>query len=329
MVTFFNNDELVDFDSNAKHIQRLLDSGVTGLVVHGSNGEATHLTHEERSEVIRHARRTIREQGKEATIIAGCSANSVRETLMYIDEATQAGAQYALVLPPNYWSATMTKDVIASFYTEVSTHLLPVLFRPFSLTASLLKVASRSTLPIIIYNFPGVTSGIDIDSDLVLKLASSSPNIVGVKLTCGNVGKLQRITAALSPMRFSAFAGKADFLLPGLVAGSNGVISALANIVPRLHLHVLQLYEAGKLQEARQIQNRLSRADADLQKLGISGVKAASSIYFGYGSAKPRSPLPMASEQGFTASIRESMQGVVDLERQLASGATRLRDSKL
>lgn len=118
-VTFFNEDETVDFESLTCHVKRLVDSGVTGFVVHGSNGEATHLSHEERSQIICHVRTTARNFNAELVIIAGCSANSVRETLEYIGEAQIAGADYALVLPPNYWSAAMSKSVLKSFYVEV------------------------------------------------------------------------------------------------------------------------------------------------------------------------------------------------------------------
>lgn len=124
-----------------------------------------------------------------------------------------------------------------------------------------LQVASKSSLPIVIYNFPGVTANIDLDSDLITELAKSCPQIVGVKLTCGNLGKLQRLSASLPASKFSPFAGKADFLLPALVTGSIGVISALANIVPKVHVQVIRLYRMGELQKAQEIQAKLSVAD--------------------------------------------------------------------
>jgi hypothetical protein len=119
IVTFFNEDETIDYASIAKHVRRLLASGVTGLVIHGSNGEATHLSHDERSEVIRQVQTVAKQLQAEPVIIAGCSANSVRETLQLVGGAYKAGADYALILPPNYWSAAMSKPVIKSFYVEV------------------------------------------------------------------------------------------------------------------------------------------------------------------------------------------------------------------
>ena len=170
----------------------------------------------------------------------------------------------------------------------------------------------------IIYNFPGVTAGIDLDSDLINDLAKTCKNIVGVKLTCGNVGKLQRISAANPATQFSPFAGKADFLLPALVAGSNGVISALANVVPRVHGEVLRLYSEGNIRAARDLQNKLSEADWELSKLGISGVKAVTTWFFGYGSARARSPLSTTSVSDITPNARRTLQEVVSVEKGLA-----------
>ncbi|KAJ5433673.1 uncharacterized protein N7458_012829 [Penicillium daleae] len=298
VVTFFNDDESIDLDSIAQHVRRLLTSGVSGLVIHGSNGEATHLSHEERFEVIRQVQVTAKQVNVKPVIIAGCSANSVRETLQFIAEAHKAGADYALVLPPNYWSAAMSKPVIKSFYVEV---------------------AEKSPLPIIIYNFPGVTANIDLDSDLIIDLARQCPNIVGAKLTCGNLGKLQRLSATLSASGFSPFAGKADFLLPGLVVGSRGVISALANLVPKVHVEVIRLYNGGEIQKAQRIQALLSLADWQLLKMGVSGVKAANVKWFGYGSPSARKPLPSVEIATMHADISSALQAVIDLEVQLPS----------
>ncbi|KAG7132532.1 putative 4-hydroxy-2-oxoglutarate aldolase like protein [Verticillium longisporum] len=294
-VTFFAEDESIDFAATEQHLARLLDAGVTGLVIHGSNGEATHLLPEEKVEVIQAARRLITEKGPKATIMAGCSANSVRETVQALRAAHAAGADHALVLPPNYWAAAMTKPVLKSYF---------------------LDVAAQSPLPIVLYNFPGVRSGIDLDSDMIGELAREAPQIVGVKLTCGNIGKLQRLSAEFDAARFAPLVGKGDFLLPGLVVGGQGAISALANVVPKLHIELVRLYQAGELAKAQEIQKLLSVADWALQKGGISGVKAAVGKWYGYGNPRARAPLPTVSDAVFAAGV-DAIQKVVDLENEL------------
>ena len=121
VVTFFDDKEAIDFDSISQHVRRLCSSGVAGLVVHGSNGEATHLLPEERTAIIRHIRGIISETGSKTSIIAGCSANSVHQTVQYTEDAKAAGADFALVLPPSYWAAAMGKPVLRSFFLDVRT----------------------------------------------------------------------------------------------------------------------------------------------------------------------------------------------------------------
>ena len=179
------------------------------------------------------------------------------------------------------------------------------------------QVADNSVLPILIYNFPGVTSGIDISSDSVIRLAKKHPGkIVGVKLTCGNVGKLQRIGSALPVNTFSAFGGKSDFFLPALVAGSNGVIAALANVVPKTHVRLLQLYQDGDLKAAIELQSKLSHADWALSKVGVAGVKAIVSHFFSYGSGRGRKPLGLATVSALADDVVTPIKEVIVLEMQ-------------
>lgn len=95
------------------------------------------------------------------------------------------------------------------------------------------------------YNFPGVSSGIDMDSDLVVDVVKTAPNICGIKLTCANVGKLTRIMAEITgsgflekyprkhaELSFTAIDGFIDFLLPSVSVGAGGAISGLPNVAP-------------------------------------------------------------------------------------------------
>ncbi|KAI5460703.1 dihydrodipicolinate synthetase family protein [Mariannaea sp. PMI_226] len=298
LVTFFNEDESIDLESIKAHIERMAQGGVAGLVIQGSNGEAPHLSHDERQEIVRETRSHLDSLGySQVKLIVGCGAPSVRETLQYISEAKVSGADFALALPPAYWSAAMTPAVIESFFSEV---------------------AEKSTLPLLIYNFPGVASGIDISSDLIIQLAKKHPGkIVGVKLTCGNLGKLHRVASALPKETFTPFGGKSDFFLTALVAGSNGVIAALANVAPKLHVQLLQLYEAGKLREAISLQNKLSHADWVLSKQGVAGVKAVVSHYFGYGTGRGRRPLGHASVSALSGDAIHLIEEIVSLEKVL------------
>jgi 4-hydroxy-2-oxoglutarate aldolase len=154
----------------------------------------------------------------------------------------------------------------------------------------------------MIYNFPVVTAGIDLDSDAIAALAQH-PNIVGTKLSCGQIGthsqlayrrqahectgKLQRLTSTFPPAEFAVFAGRSDFFFTSLLCGSAGVIGALVNVLPKLHGRLLKLHQEGDFAGAMALQAKLGHADWAMQKLGgISGVKAVVSKNFGYGGER-------------------------------------------
>lgn len=85
----------------------------------------------------------------------------------------------------------------------------------------------------MLYNFPGVAAGLDINSEMLSRLGQH-PNIVGVKLTCGGIAKVARVRAEFDPEQFTALAGQSDWLLPALAVGATGVITGLANLYPKV-----------------------------------------------------------------------------------------------
>ncbi|PKS06298.1 hypothetical protein jhhlp_007046 [Lomentospora prolificans] len=292
-LAFFNpNTEDVDSATLERHLIRLVNAGVAGIVVHGSNGEAVHLSHAERSAMIRVARDAILHEGSEARIplIAGCGAHSTREALQLCVDAAKAGASHALVLPPSYYNSLLSDDkVIQHFY----------------------DVADRSPIPLLVYNFPAAASGRDLSSDVILSIAKH-PNVVGVKLTCGNTGKLARI-AADAPDGFFVSGGSADFILQGQVVGAHGTISGLANIAPRCCVRIMQLFEQGRLREARELQAVVAKADWVAIQTGFVGVKAAMVHFSQYGGV-PRKPCVEPTEEGMKH-ISSGFQEIVNLER--------------
>lgn len=316
VVAFFNEDETLDLTALRAHVERLAQAGVAGLVIQGSNGEAPHLLHSERQEVIGVASNVLKEHGREgAVLIAGCGAQSTRETIQLCNEAKESGADYALVLSPSYWSELSYIRVEVIKLTTVA--LTAGAMQKPTISTFFTDVATESSIPILLYNFPAVTSGIDLDSDAIATLATD-PNIVGCKLTCGNVGKLHRIAhdeRIIQP--FAVFAGKSDFFLHGLVAGSTGVIAAAANLVPKVHVKLLEHYDAGRLQEAQELQTKLSAADWQLVQLGVAGLKAALQKYYQYGGGRSRRPLGLVVDSKFEGRPDAILRELVNIENGL------------
>ncbi|ROT37174.1 dihydrodipicolinate synthase [Sodiomyces alkalinus F11] len=289
-LSFFTEADEIDTTTLERHLIRLIHAGVTGIVVHGSNGEVAHLTREERSAITRCAADTIHQEGGhdvKMPLIAGCGAQSTRETLQLCRDAAKSGASHALMLPPSYYGGLLDDDKIVQYFYDV---------------------ADESPLPLLVYNFPGAAAGRDLSSDAVVRIAQH-PNVVGVKLTCGNTGKLARVVEDV-PEGFFVAGGSADFILQGQVVGAHGTISGLANIAPRACVRIMELFRLGRLQEARRLQAIVAKGDWVAIKTGFVGVKAAMGHFEQYGG-EPRKPCVRPSDE----ELKRIADGLTDLYR--------------
>jgi len=319
--TFFLPDtEDLDISSFEAHVVRIAQAGV-GPVIAGSMGEAIHLSRAERVVLIQTARKALNNAGLHSTpIIAGTGGGSTRETLELTKEAAAAGADYVLVIASGYFAGALAGDreALKAFFVEVS---------------------EKSPVPVMIYNFPGASGGIDLDSDLITDLAKECPNICGVKLTCGNVGKLTRIADEVSQASFATnyprqnvhapfmvLGGFIDFLTPSIFANAHGAITGLANIAPRSIVRLFQLSEAARkdlslLPEAQRIQGIVARGDHTIAKTGVAGSKYVVERLYGYGGVPRRPLLPMSPAAAKAIWEHHHVQDLVKLEREL-SGKT-------
>lgn len=300
-VTFFDpSTGRLDLPAQKKYFTYLASTGLAGIVVLGSNAEALLLTRDERIALIVCARQAV---GPNYPLMVGVSGFSVVQVQEYIDDALKAGADYGLLLPAAYYGAATTKEIVYGFYDEV---------------------AKSSPLPIVIYNFPGVTNGIDIDSVTISALAKAHPGkIVGVKLTCGSVAKITRLSAELAPEDFATFAGQADFLIGGLAVGSAGCVTAFGNLFPKTVVKVYELYQEGRHKEALELHRKAALAESPV-KAGIASVKYAVSQYSAVAAGiegaearlAPRRPYVPVTE-AVKESIKKTMAEVAEIEKGL------------
>lgn len=298
-VTFFNHerDEL-DLASQAKYY-KYLSQHLTGLVILGTNAETFMLTREERAQLLKTARDAV---GPEYPIMAGVGGHSTKQVLEFIGDAAEAKANYVLVLPCAYFGKQTTPAVVKRFYDEV---------------------AEKSPLPIVIYNFPGVCNGIDIESDVMVDLARRHANVVGTKLTCASVGKITRLAAAFDATEFATFGGQSDFLIGGLAVGSAGCIAAFANVFPKTIRRIYELYKQGKHEEAMRL-HRIAATAESFSKAGIANTKFAASVTSARSAGiedaetklQPRRPYEPPSE-AVKKDIRAKMEEMVKIEDSL------------
>ncbi|RMY24947.1 hypothetical protein D0867_01040 [Hortaea werneckii] len=249
----------IDLDASYRYFSHLIRGGVHGLVLQGSTAEAALLSPQERIELIHCARRAAADLGvPRFPIAAGVSGQSTNETITLVEDAASAGADFGLLLPPSYWSKAVTNDTIIDFYQEV---------------------ADASPIPIICYNFPGVTAGIDLSVDILTKLAEH-PNIAGVKLTCANAGKVTCLTARFPASKFSVFSGQSDWLLPCLIGGGIGCVTGIGNVFPKCVAKLYSLWQEGKVEEARQLQGQVALAESACKK-GLAATKYGAGVFAG------------------------------------------------
>jgi 4-hydroxy-2-oxoglutarate aldolase len=304
-VTFFDpeTDTLLP-EQQGRYYAYLARSGLTGLVILGTNAETFLLTREERATLLQLARRSVPEG---YPIIAGVGGHSTAQVLEFIADAHAAGADYVLVLPAAYFGKQTTPSVVNNFYTDV---------------------AKASSLPILIYNFPAVCNGLDLDSETITALAQKHPNIVGVKLTCASVGKITRLAATFSQERFAVYGGQSDFLIGGLASGSTGTIAAFAQIFPKTICKIFDLWKMGKHDQALALHRIAAHAESPT-KAGIATTKYAVSQYSAAAAGieggdkdklakmlRPRRPYEEPSE-AVKAKIKELMKSMEEIEATL------------
>ncbi len=258
------SDGEVAHDKLEENIARWNQTGLAGYVVLGSNGENVYLSEAEKRAVIATARKAI---PSSKLLVVGTGHESTRLTIESTQTAADLGADGALVVTPSYYKGQMTPEALHRHYVSL---------------------ADASPIPILVYNVPKFT-GLNIAPTLVARLAEH-PNIVGMKDSAGNIGQLIEIIR-LAPPNFEVLVGNAPTYYSALGVGAIGAILALANVAPRECVAIKELFDQGKLNEARALHYKLMPVGrAVTSQFGIGGLKAALDL-LGYYGGSPRSPL--------------------------------------
>jgi 4-hydroxy-2-oxoglutarate aldolase len=255
----------LDTNGFAMLIAHLLPQ-VDGLLVLGSNGEVQYLNDDERREVVAAGVAAARASDASKPLLVGVTAEATRQAVAQVEHAATAGANAALVLPPHYYRASMTKEVLVAHY----------------------RALASVGLPLLVYNIPQNTS-ISFAPALLGELAAI-PGIIGLKDSSGDVLTLSE-TLRFTPRAFTVLSGSAPTLLPALSLGARGGILAAANVLPGHYRRLLAAFRAGNIKAARFVQRQTDPiAWAVTRDHGIAGLKALlrlQQLPAGY----PRAPL--------------------------------------
>lgn len=229
MITPFR-DGNVDYPALKALIERQIKAGVQGLVPVGTTGESATLTYDEHKEVVAF---TVRQVAGRVRVIAGAGANETVKAVELVAHAKAVGADGALVVTPYYNKPSQA-----------------------GLRAHYEVIANAVELPIVLYNVPGRT-GVDLANETVEALARH-PNIVGIKDATGDLERLS-LMRLLVPSNFSLISGDDPTYLGYFAHGGGGVISVSSNVAPEAMVAQHQALLAGRLDEARDWQDRLIR----------------------------------------------------------------------
>jgi 4-hydroxy-2-oxoglutarate aldolase len=251
-------------DRLKKNFQKWNKTGLSGYLVLGSNGEAVYLNEKEKIEVVEVSRASI---PRSKIMMVGTGMESTQETIRFTNQVAKMGADCALVVTPSYFKGSMKPQILYDHF---------------------IAVAESSRIGILLYNVPQFT-GINLEPEWVAKLSEHS-NIVGIKDSSGNIGQLSEIIH-LSKKGFAVFVGSAPVFFPALCLGAVGGILAVANVVPQECVQIQTLFDKGKMNKAKALQNQLTPlAKAVTTKYGIGGLKMAMDLA-GYFGGNPRLPL--------------------------------------
>ena len=204
LVTPFKEDLSVDYDQLEKFIDFQIDNGTDSIIICGTSGEASTMSHDEQIEVVSAC---VSHVNGRIPVIAGAGANCTDEALNLAKRSEKAGADGLLVVTPYYNKAT--QKGLEEYYTTVGNSV---------------------DIPIIMYNVPGRT-GTNIQPATAVKIAKSVDNIVAIKEASGDIGQVATL-AALADGCLDIYSGNDDQVVPLLALGGKGVISVLSNVAP-------------------------------------------------------------------------------------------------
>ncbi len=268
IVTPMHADGTVNYQQFAKLVDFQVDNGTDAIIVCGTTGEASTLTHEEHLEVIRFC---VEQVAGRVPVIAGTGSNCTQTAVYLSTEAEKYGVDGLLLVSPYYNKATQ-KGLYAHFKT----------------------IADAVKVPILLYNVPSRT-GCNILPETVVRLCREVENIVGVKEASGNISQIAHL-AAIGEGCVDIYSGNDDQIVPLMALGGLGVISVLSNVAPAQTHAICQKFLEGDVEGSRKEQLRaLELCDALFCEVNPIPVKEALNL-MGMEAGPARMPLTKMEE---------------------------------
>ena len=226
IATPFDENYNIDYESFGKFIDFQIENKTDAIIVCGTSGEASTLSHEEHIAAIRYC---VNRVNKRVPVIAGTGSNCTDTASYLTKQAQNAGADAALVVTPYYNKAT--QNGLIAHYTDIAKH---------------------TDLPIILYNVPSRT-GCAMAPATIASLVKNVDNIVGVKEASGDLSNVAKIMN-LCDGNIELYSGNDDQVVPILSLGGLGVISVVSNVAPQFMHDMVTSYLEGDVKRAAKMQ---------------------------------------------------------------------------
>ena len=269
VTTKFHEDERIDAEGTARHIDFQIRNGIHGLVTCGSLGEASTLTLEEKLDV---ARIALEAAGGRIPVLANVSETSTREALRYIDGANRLGVAGYMVMPSVVYVADAREAVL-----------------------SVRTMAEAAQKPVMVYNNP-VAYRVDLKPEHMVELADCKW-VAAIKESTGDPRRVTDLRIALGD-RYSLFMGVDDLAYEGLTLGCDGLLAGVGCAFPRETVALYDLIKAGNFAEALKLyQWRTPMLHLDVSNKLVQNLKLIDALV-GVGSEHMRRPrLPLVGEE--------------------------------
>lgn len=226
IVTPMHEDGSVNYEKLAELLEEQIAGGTDAIIICGTTGESSTLSHEEHIEVIRYA---VEKVAKRLPVIAGTGSNCTETAIYLSQEAEKAGADALLLVTP-YYNKT-TQNGLKKHYT---------------------MIAQSVSLPIILYNVPSRT-GCNLLPETIADLVKNVDNIVGVKEATGNISQITKMMSLVGD-QVELYSGNDDQIVPILALGGNGVISVLSNVAPKQTHDIVAAWMEGDTRRSCRLQ---------------------------------------------------------------------------
>ena len=229
LVTPFDKNGNIDYKALKRLIDFQIENGTDSIIICGTTGESSTLSYKEHNKCIETC---IEYVNGRIPVIAGTGSNCTKSAIKLSKEAESMGADGLLIVTP-YYNKT-TQQGLINHYT---------------------KIANSVETPIILYNVPSRT-GCNLEPETIYEITKQNPNVVGVKEASGNITNIAKIMD-LTEGKISIYSGNDDQIVPILSLGGSGVISVIANILPKETHELVMNYLEGNIEASRKEQIKM------------------------------------------------------------------------